>query len=194
MSEHIQFDREQLRRLEQESLIELILVMQQWLAAQQELIQQMQDQLAKDSHNSGKPPSSDGLKKGRQKSLRQTGKRRRSGQRGHKGRTLMQVSEPDHVIVHKLAGCPRCQTKLEVAAVKRHEKRQVFDIPPARIEVTEHQAEVKQCLGCGACVKGAFPAHVTQPTQYGPRLKAFACYLYGQQFIPLPTLSPCLPD
>ena len=71
-------------------------------------------------------------------------------------------------------------------------KRQVFDIPPARIEVTEHQAEVKQCPGCGACVQGAFPAHVTQPTQYGPRLKAFACYLYGQQFIPLARIRELL--
>ncbi|MCY3710494.1 MAG: IS66 family transposase zinc-finger binding domain-containing protein, partial [Caldilineaceae bacterium] len=94
--------------------------------------------------------------------------------------TLMQVAEPDHVIVHELSACPHCQTKLEAETVKRQEKRQVFDIPPARIEVTEHQAEVKQCPGCGACVKGAFPAHVRQPTQYGLRLKAFACYLYGQ--------------
>ena len=60
-----------------------------------------------------------------------------------------------------------------------------------RIEVT-HQAEVKQCPGCGACVQGAFPAHVTQPTQYGPRLKAFACYLYGQQFIPLARIRELL--
>jgi len=152
----------------------------------------LQDQLAKDSHNSGKPPSSDGLKKGRRKSLRRAGQRPRGGQRGHKGRTLMQVAEPDHVIVHKLSDCPHCQTKLEAETVERHEKRQVFDIPPARIEVTEHQAEVKQCPGCGACVKGAFPANVSQPTQYGLRLKAFACYLYGQQFIPFARIRELL--
>ena len=86
----------------------------------------------------------------------------------------MQVAEPDHVTVHGHYACPHCQTELEAVAAQRHEKRQVFDIPPARIEVTEHQAEVKQCPGCGACVKGAFPSHVTQPTQYGSRLKAVA--------------------
>ncbi len=57
----------------------------------------------------------------------------------------MQVAEPDHVIVHRLTDCPRCQPKLEAESAKRHEKRQVFDIPPARLEVTEHQAEMKQC-------------------------------------------------
>jgi len=81
MSKHIQFDREQLKRLDQESLIELILVMQQQLATQQALIQQMQAQLAKDSHNSCQPPSSDGLKKGKSKSLRRSGQRPRGGQR-----------------------------------------------------------------------------------------------------------------
>ena len=192
MSKLVQLDREQLKRLDEESLVELILVLQQQMAAQQELIQQLQDQLAKDSHNSGKPPSSDGLKKGRQKSLRRSGQRPRGGQRGHKGRTLMQVVEPDHVILHRLKACPHCQTKLAAEAAKKQVKRQVFDIPPASIEVTEHQVEVKQCPGCGACVQGAFPAHVTQPTQYGPRLKAFACYLYGQQFIPLARIRELL--
>jgi len=166
--------------------------LQEQIAAQQALIQQLQDQLAKDSHNSGKPPSSDGLKKGRRKSLRQSGQRPRGGQRGHKGRTLLQVAEPEHVVVHGLAGCPQCQTELTEVAVEGHVKRQVFDIPPASIEVTEHQAEVKQCPGCGVCVQGEFPSHVTQPTQYGPRLKAFACYLYSQQFIPLARIRELL--
>ena len=213
MSKLGQLDREQLEQLEQESLIGEILILQQQFVAhqelvqqlrqlaavqqqqlteQQELIQQLQDQLAKDSHNSGKPPSSDGLKKGRRKSLRRAGERPRGGQRGHKGRTLMQVAEPDHLIVHKLADCPHCQTDLRAEAVTRQEKRQVFDIPPARIEVTEHQAEVKQCPGCGASVKGEFPANVSQPTQYGLRLKAFACYLYSQQFIPLARIGELL--
>lgn len=206
MSNLAQLDREQLEQLDRESLIELILVLQQQVVAQQALIlqlqqqlteqqtliQKLQDQLAKDSHNSGKPPSSDGPKKGRRKSLRRAGERPRGGQRGHKGRTLMQVAEPDHVIVHKLADCPHCQTDLTAEAVRRQEKRQVFDIPPASIEVTEHQAEVKQCPDCGACVKGEFPANVSQPTQYGLRLKAFACYLYSQQFIPLARITELL--
>ena len=190
--------REHIEQLYQESLAliqalrQQVAGLQEQIVAQQELIQQLQDQLAKDSHNSGKPPSSDGLKKGRRKSLRQSGQRPRGGQRGHKGRTLMQVAEPEHVVVHGLAGCPQCQTELTEVAVEGHVKRQVFDIPPASIEVTEHQAEVKQCPGCGVCVKGEFPSHVTQPTQYGPRLKAFACYLYSQQFIPLARIRELL--
>ena len=192
MSKLEHLDREQLKQLDQESLIGVILILQQQMTEQQELIQQLQDQVAKDSHNSGKPPSSDGLKKGKRKSLRRSGQRPRGGQRGHKGRTLMQVAEPDHVIVHRLTDCPHCQTELEAVAAQRHEKRQIFDIPPARIEVTEHQAEVKQCPGCGVCVKGEFPANVSQPTQYGLRLKAVACYLYSQQFIPLARIRELL--
>ena len=190
--------REHIEQLYQESLAliqalrQQVAGLQEQIAAQQELIQQLQDQLAKDSHNSGKPPSSDGLKKGRRKSLRQSGQRPRGGQRGHKGRTLMQVAEPEHVVVHGLAGCPQCQTELTEVTVEGHVKRQVFDIPPASIEVTEHQVEVKQCPGCGVCVKGEFPSHVTQPTQYGPRLKALACYLYSQQFIPLARIRELL--
>ena len=160
----------------------MILTLQAQLAAQQVLIQELRDQLAKDSNNRGKPRSSDGLKKRRRQSLRQSGQRPRGGQPGHKGRTLTQVAEPHHVILHTLQDCPHCQTELTAVVAKGHVKRQVFDMPPVGIKVTEHKAEVKQCPGCGACVKEAFPAHVTQPTQYGPRLKALACYLYGQQF------------
>ena len=198
MSECIRPSRERLEQLYQESLAliealrQQVAGLQEQIAAQQALIQQLQDQLAKDSHNSGKPPSSDGLKKGRRKSLRKSGQRPRGGQRGHKGRTLLQVAEPEHVVVHGLAGCPQCQTELTDVAVEGHVKRQVFDIPPASIEVTEHQVEVKQCPGCGVCVQGEFPSHVTQPTQYGPRLKAFACYLYSQQFIPLARIRELL--
>ena len=208
MSESMELGREQLKQLNQDSLIELMLALQEQLAAQQVLnlalqeqlavqqvlIQELRDQLAKDSHNSSKPPSSDGLSKRRSQSLRQSGVRPRGGQPGHKGQTLAQVAEPQHVIRHALQSCPHCQTDLTAVAAVGQMKRQVFDIPPLGIEVTEHQAEFKQCPGCGVQVKGTFPAHVTQPTQYGLRLKAQASYLNSYHFIPLARTTELLTD
>ena len=187
-------ERQQLEKLSKESLIELILEMKQQLAEQQEIIQALRDQLAKDSHNSSKPPSSDGLKKPRTRSLRPKGEKPRGGQPGHKGDTLKQVAEPDDIEVHPATACPHCQTDLTAIEALGHEKRQVFDVPPVRIEVTEHQIEIKQCPGCDQQVKGEFPTHVTQPTQYGPRVKAQASYLNTYHFIPLARTEELLTD
>ena len=187
MSVKSKLDRQQLEKLDTVSLIELILEMQQQ-------IQELRDQLAKDSHNSGKPPSSDGLKKLRTRSLRPKGEHPRGGQPGHKGDTLKQVVEPDHIEMHPITACPRC--KMDLAAIEPHdyEKRQVFDVPPVRLEVTEHQAEIKHCPGCSQDVKGEFPEHITQSTQYGPRVKAQASYLNNYHFIPLARTEELLND
>ncbi len=155
------------------------------LARQADELQALRDQLAKDSHNSHKPPSSDRGPKPAPRSQRRTAGRPPGGQVGHVGHTLQLVETPDHVQTHELASCPHCAADLQEVATSGYERRQVFDLPPVQIEVTEHRAEVKRCPGCGHSAKAPFPDDVTQPVQYGPRLKAQASYFTSYQLLPL---------
>jgi len=176
--------REQLRHQDKEELIEIILELREVIAKQEARIQALEDQVAKNSGNSSKPPSSDGFKK-RSQSLREKGKRQSGGQKGHDGKTLEMVSNPHHIAIHEITSCPHCAWDLNDVAVQGIEKRQVFDVPPMTLEVTEHQAQIKCCPQCQAQVKASFPAGIDHAVQYGSRLKAQAVYLNSYQLLPL---------
>lgn len=176
--------REQLSQLNKDQLIDIIFELREVIQRQEVRIQALEDQVAKNSQNSGKPPSSDGLKK-KPRSLREKGKRKSGGQKGHQGKTLEMVLDPDHQISYELEMCPNCASDLSKVQVSRLEKRQVFDIPEVRLEVTEHQGEVKQCPCCHKSVKAMFPTGVERGVQYGHRLQAQANYLTMYQLLPL---------
>jgi transposase len=201
MTPPFEFERSQLERLDKEDLISIILALQQQVQELQQTvaeqaveIQKLRDELTKNSRNSGKPPSSDGLKKPRTNNLRRKIGRHSGGQKGHIGHTLKMVEEPDRVWVHAASECPQCAADLQAVEPFGRERRQVFDIPPVQIEVTEHQAEIKVCPQCGERVKANFPLAVTQPVQYGARIKAQASYLNNYQLIPLARTCELLGD
>jgi transposase len=148
-------------------------------------LEKLERQLAKNSSNSSKPPSSDGLKKAKPKSRREKGKRLTGGQHGHEGKTLKMVTVSDKFIVHALEICSQCQADLSRVAAVSVVKRQVFDMPPMRLEVTEHQAEVKVCPCCEQRNRAAFPEDVKAPVQYGANILAHAVYLNSYHLIPL---------
>jgi transposase len=109
---------EQLAALDKEVLVAVILEMRGQMAQMAADLQALKDQLAKDSGNSSKPPSSDGLKKPRTKSLREKGQRASGGQVGHRGQTLRRVETPDVVVRYGLEICRQCQHDLRTGAAE----------------------------------------------------------------------------
>ena len=157
-------------------------------------------ELRRDSHNSGLPPSLDlpGAKAQnavrRTRSLRRKSGRHVGGQVGHKGATLHQVEYPDRLRVHAPRRCRQCQASLAESTVVGYRRRQVFDLPPAVMEVTEHRAEVKRCDMCGERTHARFPRGVNAPVQYGGRARAAATYLHKYQLLPMARTGEAMRD
>lgn len=152
------------------------------LAAAGVRIAELEARLGKNSRNSSKPPSSDGLDKPAPKSLRGKSGRKPGGQAGHGGATLVQVAKPDREVPHEPGPCGDCGSSLDGRPVTGVERRQQFDLPPTKVEVTEHQLIERECA-CGHRQRGDAPAGVDAPVQYGPRISAIVVYLYVGQFL-----------
>lgn len=178
-----------------EALVDIILALQEQVQGLRQRIEILEARLALNSDNSGKPPSSDGYAKPAPKSLREKSQRGAGGQPGHPGNTLKAVAKPDVTIVHPLLLCPcGCGNDLRNEPLLRHETRQVFDLPPQQLIVTEHLVEVKFCPHSGREVSAQFPAGVNAPAQYGARFNAWLVYLRNQQLIPMDRVSQMSDD
>lgn len=145
-------------------------------------IAELEAQLRANSGNSSRPPSADGLDKPAPVSLRGKSGRKPGGQKGREGKTLAQVAEPDERQRHEPVCCGACGAGLAGAAEVGVEARQVFDIPPIRVRVTEYQLVKRRC-GCGTVTAAAAPPGVEAPVQYGPNVAAIVTYLYVGQFL-----------
>lgn len=169
-------------------------------------VKHLEDRLALDSHNSSKPPSSDWGPRGSgeqpaPRSLRPppgTSGRQTGGQPGHPGTTLRLVDTPDRLVVHRPPQCVACGAGLTGTGAGTErvnaERRQVVDLPPLALEVTEHRVAQVACPACGVETAGAFPVGVSQPVQYGDRLHAAMVYLHDYQLLPYARTTELLND
>jgi len=169
----------------------MIVVLRTQITEQQERLQELEARLGRDSNNSNKPPSSD-APWSKPKSRRKSTGAKPGGQISHPGRTLKQVTAPDHIVEHTPVACTGCGTDLNEAESVRYEKRQVFDIPEPKLEITEHRAALKVCPSCGSYNKAAFPKAINSATQYGQRIRMIATYLWGQHYFPYERLAEAL--
>lgn len=190
-------DREEIRKIYQAgeaAVIEFILRQNEIITSLLNRVKELEDRLNKDSHNSSKPPSSDGLNRKYRRNRDRKSRKKRGGQKGHEGRQMKMSEDPDHVIKHEVCFCSHCSRSISHVKAKRNRKRQVFDVPSIQIEVTEHQAEIKGCPFCGKVTEAQFPDSVTRPTQYGSRIKGIITYLSQYQLIPYERVSELLGD
>ena len=182
-------DRTALDQLSKDALIALLL-------AQEARIAELERRIGLNSSNSGKPPSSDGLKKPpRVSSLRERSGKKTGGQPGHPGETLRRSEAPDAFVDHYPARCGACGAPLTEAMAINFISRQVFDLPePQPLIVTEHRAHGCRCAACGSQTRAGFPAWVNAPVQYGKRIGALVIYLLHYQLLPEKRLATLMAD
>lgn len=154
-------------------------------------IKELEGMLHKNSGNSHKPPSSDGYKKkvqnNREKSDRKVG-----GQKGHAGKTLQMEENPNKIIEHKVECCDHCGMDLSKAPAKKYYRKQVHDLPPIKIEVTEHREEVKQCPVCSK--ETVAESGIAASIQYGERVKSMGVYFNQYQMLPFARTRETMED
>ena len=120
----------------EEAVVTLFHTLNQVVLQLVDRVQMLEDHLNKDSHNSNKPPSSDGLKEPRKRhthSLRQASGKKPGAQEGHPGHRLEMAGQPDHVEPQGVESCAHCQASLKEVPVTRVEKRQMVELPPLRL-------------------------------------------------------------
>ena len=180
------------RQTELEQQVQTLSAQVQTLTAR---LQELETRLHKDSHNSHKPPSSDGLAKlPPRRSRRKRSGKTAGGQTGHVGVTLRPVDKPDQVVPHAPGACRACGADLTSVVPVLRERRQVFELPPLQPVVIEHQVLQACCPHCQQLSSGKFPPEVTQPAQYGPGVKALAVYLQEYHHLPFARLQELFRD
>ena len=150
---------------------------------------ELRARLGQNSHNSSKPPSSDGYSKSpagkNKRSLRRRSGGRPGGQPEHPGHHLERREVPDEEIVHPLSRCDECGADLSAEPIVESQSRQVLDLPEMpRLWCVQHWIQERRCRWCETLRFSSFPAEARAAVSYGPRVRALGIYLVSYQHLP----------
>lgn len=156
---------------------DIIVAQQKEIASLKTEITSLKERLNKNSNNSSKPPSSDGLHKPEPKSLRKTTGKSKGAQKGHQGKGFSLLQAPNKTVEHTPTQCIGCQFEGKCASLGVCETRYEVDIS-ITTNVIAHESHGFKCrlAGCGT-ISGAFPQNITSTMQYGDNIKALAITL-----------------
>ena len=154
-------------------------------------ISDLESRLNKDSHNSSKPPGSDGYKKKAIVNQRRKTGKRPGGQPGHKSNAKPFHEHVDTVYYHLPNGC---NCGIEHWEERPTETFQVVDLPPIKAVITEHRKISYRCRRCGGEFSGEAPKNKGNKIQYGTRVRSLSTYLNQYQLIPYDRLKEMFRD
>ena len=155
------------------------------IADAEKQIADLERQLAgrkKNSTNSSKPPSSDGLAgEQRPRGRKHKSQRKPGGQPGHPGhhRHLVPVAEVSAIEVLLPKECGHCgrslpQTPAKATTEGEPRRHQVTEVPPVKAHITEYPFPNVVCGGCGKTTHASLPKEIAG--QLGPQLTALIAY------------------
>lgn len=153
---------------------------------------ELRNRLNQNSSNSSLPPSSDKFKA--KPAFVKISKGKPGGQVGHQGKTLSISFNPD--IIEKLLPSNICNCGYDITNITPvfKERRQVYDLPPAKLIVTEYQQYVRQCPCCQAKIAATFPVSVNNHVQYGNGVMALCSLLSNGFHLSIQNISQLFTD
>jgi len=145
------------------------------IAALEQQVAALTARLEQNSHNSSKPPSSDGPNVKRRPPRKPSGKKR-GGQPGHE-KQERPLLPPNETAILKPKHCRRCGHKL-TGADPDPLRHQVLELPEIKPHVVDYLLHRLRCPGCGASTCATLP-HGVPVGHQGPRLQALLALLSG---------------
>ena len=157
-----------------EAVVEVLLAMDRRIQQLEARVEKLERQLAKDSQNSSRPPSTDPPRRAPGRGKDRSG-RKPGGQPGHEGhgRPLLPAWAVDELVDHWPASCEcgHVFSEGELVPLGEPARHQVEELPVIAVRTIEHRCQRVRCPGCGARRTGELPAQFAA-SHLGPRLQA----------------------